>query len=115
VIAGSLGVLPSATIGGKVNLYEPCAWFRSGHRRKRHYQPYRRNPDRDHASAAFGWIGEGSAGDRAAVREVLEGGARTRDLARNYEQVVSTREMGALVARLVAPLRPPVRIILVVG
>ncbi len=34
VITGSLGMLPSATIGGKVNLYEPVHGSAPGHRRQ---------------------------------------------------------------------------------
>jgi 3-isopropylmalate dehydrogenase len=92
-VAGSLGVLPSATIGGKVDLYEPVhgsAPDIAGHGVA--------NPVGAIASAALllrytaGW--ERDAADlEAAVDAALHAGARTRDLAAPGERALSTREM----------------------
>jgi 3-isopropylmalate dehydrogenase len=107
VITGSLGMLPSATIGGKVNLYEPI---------------HGSAPDIAGKSIAnpLGAILTGalvlrhSAGLEAealaietAVRRVLEEGYRTADLARGNTtdfKVLSTTEMGKQVRDTVAEL-----------
>jgi 3-isopropylmalate dehydrogenase len=97
VIAGSLGVLPSATIGGKVNLYEPV----HGSAPDIAGQGIA-NPIGAILTAAM--LLRHSAGLEAearavegAVRSVLAEGARTRDLVRGGEETVTTQEMGALV------------------
>jgi len=101
VITGSLGMLPSATIGGKVNLYEPVhgsAPDIAG--------TGKANPLGAILTAAM--ILRHSAGldaeaalVEAAVAKVLAEGYRTADLARASESaaqpVVSTKEMGKLV------------------
>ena len=97
VITGSLGMLPSATIGGKVNLYEPV---------------HGSAPDIAGTGKAnpLGAILTGamllrhSAGMEqeaqaieTAVQRVLAAGYRTADLARTNQpdqQIVSTKEMG---------------------
>ena len=106
VITGSLGMLPSATIGGKVNLYEPI---------------HGSAPDIAGKSLAnpLGAILTGalvlrhSAGLEAeasrietAVRKVLAAGYRTTDLAKNNPvfQVLSTTEMGKKVQETVSIL-----------
>jgi len=107
VITGSLGMLPSATIGGKVNLYEPI---------------HGSAPDIAGKSIAnpLGAILTGalvlrhSAGLEAeaqavetAVRKVLEAGYRTTDLARGNTtdfKVLSTIEMGQQVREAVSAL-----------
>jgi 3-isopropylmalate dehydrogenase len=98
VIAGSIGMLGSATIGGSVGLYEPV---------------HGSAPDIAGRSIAnpLGAISaaamllrytaglEQEADDiEAAISEVLEAGYRTADLARGKtRQVVSTSDMGSLV------------------
>ena len=98
VIAGSIGMLGSATIGGSVGLYEPV---------------HGSAPDIAGRSIAnpLGAISaaamllrytaglEQEADDiEAAISEVLEAGYRTADLARGKtRQVVSTSDMGTLV------------------
>jgi 3-isopropylmalate dehydrogenase len=91
VITGSLGMLPSATIGGKVNLYEPV---------------HGSAPDIAGKGLAnpLGAILTGALILRhaveTAVRKVLEAGFRTPDLARNNPHgysVLSTTAMGAQV------------------
>lgn len=98
VITGSLGMLPSATIGGKVNLYEPVhgsAPDIAG--------TGKANPLGAILTAAMvlrhsaGLEAEASAIE-ASVAQVLQTGHRTADIARgNPEATVSTERMGKLV------------------
>jgi 3-isopropylmalate dehydrogenase len=100
VITGSLGMLPSATIGGKVNLFEPVHGSAPDIAGKGLANPLG-------AILTAALILRHSAGLEAeavavekAVRKVLEQGFRTPDLARDNPQglpVLSTREMGAKV------------------
>jgi len=98
VITGSLGMLPSATIGGKVNLYEPVhgsAPDIAG--------TGKANPLGAILTAAM--VLRHSAGlereaqaIEAAVSSVLEAGHRTADIARgNTAANVTTTQMGKLV------------------
>ena len=98
VITGSLGMLPSATIGGKVNLYEPVhgsAPDIAG--------TGKANPLGAILTAAMilrhsaNLEAEAQAVE-AAVHNVLEAGHRTADIARgNTSKRVTTHEMGKLV------------------
>ena len=104
VITGSLGMLPSATIGGKVNLYEPVHGSAPDIAGKGLANPLG-------AILTAALILRHSAGLEAeaaavetAVRKVLEKGFRTPDLARGNMQgltVLSTKEMGAKVRETV--------------
>jgi 3-isopropylmalate dehydrogenase len=104
VITGSLGMLPSATIGGKVNLYEPVHGSAPDIAGKGLANPLG-------AILTGALILRHSAGLEAeavaietAVRKVLEQGFRTPDLARSNPQgftVLSTTEMGARVRETV--------------
>ncbi len=105
VITGSLGMLPSATIGGKVNLYEPVHGSAPDIAGKG-----LANPLGAILTAALvlrhsaGMEAEATAIE-AAVRKVLEEGYRTPDLARGQTQgvtVLSTKEMGAKVRETIA-------------
>lgn len=100
VITGSLGMLPSATLGGKVNLYEPVhgsAPDIAGQGKA--------NPIGAILTAAL--VLRHSAGMDAEARviehsvvDVLEAGYRTTDIARGDiagQQTVSTTRMGELV------------------
>ena len=105
VITGSLGMLPSATIGGTVNLYEPVhgsAPDIAG--------TGRANPLGAILTAAMvlrhsGHLESEAAAIETAVQRVLSEGHRTADLARvsagtetgRTMPVASTREMGKLV------------------
>jgi 3-isopropylmalate dehydrogenase len=97
VITGSLGMLPSATIGGKVNLYEPVhgsAPDITGQGKA--------NPIGAILTAAMvlrhsaGLEREAQAVE-AAVAKVLAEGHRTADIARGKTEVTSTTQMGKLV------------------
>ena len=104
VITGSLGMLPSATIGGKVNLYEPVHGSAPDIAGKGLANPLgailtgalilRHSAQLEAEAAAI----------ETAVRKVLEQGFRTPDLARANPQgfaVLSTKEMGAKVRETV--------------
>jgi 3-isopropylmalate dehydrogenase len=104
VITGSLGMLPSATIGGKVNLYEPVHGSAPDIAGKGLANPLgailtgalilRHSAKLEAEAAAI----------EAAVRKVLEQGFRTPDLARGNTQgftVLSTKDMGARVRETV--------------
>jgi 3-isopropylmalate dehydrogenase len=107
VITGSLGMLPSATIGGKVNLYEPVHGSAPDIAGKG-----LANPMGAILTAALilrysGGLEAEAAAIEAAVRKVLEQGFRTPDLVRANAQgftVLSTKEMGARIQETVGKL-----------
>ncbi|WP_035347857.1 3-isopropylmalate dehydrogenase [Edaphobacter aggregans] len=104
VITGSLGMLPSATIGGKVNLYEPVhgsAPDIAG--------TGKANPLGAILTAAMvlrhsANLEQDARAVEAAVHKVLAAGYRTADIARGGEnvQLVSTQEMGKRVHQALA-------------
>jgi 3-isopropylmalate dehydrogenase len=104
VITGSLGMLPSATIGGAVNLYEPVhgsAPDIAG--------TGKANPLGAILTAAMvlrhsGHLEAEAAAIEAAVQHVLAAGHRTADLVRGADSVnaVSTTQMGKLVHQALA-------------
>ena len=104
VITGSLGMLPSATIGGKVNLYEPVhgsAPDIAGQGKA--------NPLGAILTAAMvlrhsGGLEQDAAAVEQAVHKVLNAGYRTADIARGVAntQLVSTQEMGKQVHQALA-------------
>ena len=98
IITGSLGMLPSATIGGKVNLYEPVhgsAPDIAGQGKA--------NPLGAILTAAMvlrhsGNLEQEAKAIEAAVTKVLDAGHRTADIARgNTTANVTTQQMGKLV------------------
>jgi 3-isopropylmalate dehydrogenase len=98
IITGSLGMLPSATIGGKVNLFEPVhgsAPDIAG--------TGKANPLGAILTAAMvlrhsAGLEQEAAAIEAAVQQVLEAGHRTTDIVRgNAEATVTTQQMGKLV------------------
>jgi 3-isopropylmalate dehydrogenase len=99
ILAGSMGMLPSASIGGRVGLYEPV----HGTAPDIAGQGIA-NPIAAVLSAAMLLrysLNMGPEADRieAAVRRALEQGHRTRDIAATGDKVLGTREMGDLIAR----------------
>jgi 3-isopropylmalate dehydrogenase len=99
ILAGSMGMLPSASIGGRVGLYEPV----HGTAPDIAGQGIA-NPIAAVLSAAMLLrysLNMGPEADRVetAVRGVLEQGHRTRDIATRGEKVLGTREMGDLIVR----------------
>jgi 3-isopropylmalate dehydrogenase len=107
VITGSLGMLPSATLGGKVNLYEPIHGSAPDIAGKG-----LANPLGTILSAALllrytAKLEKEAVAIETAVRKVLELGFRTPDLVRANPQgltVLSTAEMGAKVRETVKTL-----------
>lgn len=101
VLAGSLGLLPSASIGNGPGLFEPVHGSAPDIAGRGVA-----NPIGAIASAAmllrYGLsLPEAAAVVDQAVAAALTAGARTADLARPGERTVGTREMGDLVVRLV--------------
>ena len=103
IITGSLGMLPSATLGGKVNLYEPVhgsAPDIAGQGKA--------NPLGAILTAAMllrhsANLDEDALAIEAAVNKVLAAGHRTSDIARgNAGANVTTHEMGKLVHEALA-------------
>ena len=99
ILAGSMGMLPSASIGGRVGLYEPV----HGTAPDIAGQGIA-NPIAAVLSAAMLLrysLNMGPEADRieAAVRRALEQGHRTRDIAAKGDKVLGTREMGDLIVR----------------
>jgi len=104
VITGSLGMLPSGTVGGKIGLFEPAHGSAPKHANKNIA-----NPLATILTGAlmlrhtFGLDAEADAIVKA-VRKVLEQGFRTQDLARTNPEgltVLGTREMGEKVRETV--------------
>jgi 3-isopropylmalate dehydrogenase len=97
IITGSLGMLPSATLGGKVNLYEPVHGSAPdiGGQGKA-------NPLGAILTAAMllrhsAGLEDDAAAVESAVAEVLADGHRTTDIARgNTAATVTTHQMGKL-------------------
>ena len=103
IITGSLGMLPSATLGGKVNLYEPVHGSDpdiagTG----------KANPLGAILTAAMllrhsAGLEQDATAIEAAVAEVLNAGHRTADIARgNVGATVTTQQMGKLVHQALA-------------
>jgi 3-isopropylmalate dehydrogenase len=104
VITGSLGMLPSATIGGKVNLYEPVHGSAPDIAGKGLANPLGAILTAALVLRHSGGLEAEAAAIEASVRKVLEQGFRTPDLARGNAQgltVLSTTEMGAKVRETV--------------
>jgi len=104
VITGSLGMLPSATIGGKVNLYEPVHGSAPDIAGKGLANPLGAILTGALILRHSGGLEAEAAAIESAVRKVLENGFRTPDLARGNTQgftVLSTLEMGAKVREMV--------------
>jgi 3-isopropylmalate dehydrogenase len=100
VITGSLGMLPSATIGGKVNLYEPVHGSAPDIAGKGLANPLGAILTGALILRHSGGLEAEAAVIEASVRKVLEQGFRTPDLARANPvgfTVLSTTEMGARV------------------
>jgi 3-isopropylmalate dehydrogenase len=107
VITGSLGMLPSATIGGKVNLYEPVHGSAPDIAGKGLANPLGAILTGALILRHSAKLEAEATAVETAVRKVLEQGFRTPDLARSNPQgftVLSTKEMGAKVRESVKTL-----------
>jgi 3-isopropylmalate dehydrogenase len=107
VITGSLGMLPSATIGGKVNLYEPVHGSAPDIAGKGLANPLGAILTGALILRHSGGLEKEAKAIEASVRKVLEQGFRTTDLARGDKTgltVLSTTEMGTKVRETVKTL-----------
>src|ERR1700690_628937 len=105
-VVGSLGLLPSASVGGKVGLYEPIHGSAPDIAGKGIA-----NPLGAILSAAMllrhSFLLEAEAAAiESAVKEVLAAGHRTKDLAAKGQGAVATKEMGELVASRIRSAKP---------
>src|ERR1700691_4150240 len=107
VITGSLGMLPSATIGGAVNLYEPVHGSAPDIAGKGLANPLGAILTRALILRHSGGLEAEAAAIESSVRKVLEQGFRTPDLMRGNPSaaagftVLSTTEMGTKVRETV--------------
>ncbi|OLC06954.1 MAG: 3-isopropylmalate dehydrogenase [Gemmatimonadetes bacterium 13_1_40CM_70_11] len=112
VLPGSLGLLPSASLGTGPGLFEPV----HGSAPDIAGQDVA-NPIGAISSAAmllrYGLgLPEPAATVEQAITLALEQGARTRDIARPSDRVIGTREMGTWIAELVrTPARRPLSVV----
>jgi 3-isopropylmalate dehydrogenase len=99
VITGSLGMLPSATIGGTVNLYEPVHGSAPDIAGKGIANPLGAILTAAMILRHSANLEQDAQAVELAVRKVLEQGYRTADLLRAGQpgQHVTTQEMGSLV------------------
>lgn len=103
VITGSLGMLPSATIGGAVNLYEPVHGSAPDIAGKGIANPLGAILTAAMVLRHSARLEQDAQAVEAAVRRALEQGYRTADLVRG-EKGVSTHEMGAQVQQALSEL-----------
>jgi 3-isopropylmalate dehydrogenase len=104
VITGSLGMLPSATIGGKVDLYEPVHGSAPDIAGKGIANPLGAILTAAMLLRHSAGLGQEADAIEAAVKKVLDEGYRTADLARGDKSanVLSTPEMGRRVLEVLA-------------
>jgi len=98
MVVGSIGLLPSASVGGKVGLYEPIHGSAPDIAGQGIANPIATIMS---ASMMLRDLGEVNAANRIdnAIKAVLKEGYRTKDLSSfDAKEVVSTSEMGSLVA-----------------
>jgi len=98
MVVGSIGLLPSASIGGKVGLYEPIHGSAPDIAGQGIANPIATIMS---ASMMLRDLGEINGADRIdnAIKLVLKDGYRTKDLSSfDAKEIVSTAEMGSLIA-----------------
>jgi 3-isopropylmalate dehydrogenase len=98
-IVGSLGLLASASIGGKVGLYEPVHGSAPDIAGKGIANPLGAILSTAMLLRYSFQLEREASCIEDAVREVLNEGFRTADVARRGEKAVSTQEMGGSVVR----------------
>ena len=103
VITGSLGMLPSATIGGAVNLYEPVHGSAPDIAGKGIANPLGAILTAAMVLRHSAKLEQEAQAIETAVRMVLEQGHRTADLVRG-QQGISTQEMGKQVHQVLSEL-----------
>jgi 3-isopropylmalate dehydrogenase len=107
VITGSLGMLPSATIGGKVNLYEPVHGSAPDIAGKGIANPLGAILTAAMVLRYSAGLEEEAAAIESAVKQVVADGYRTADLAREDRgvKVSSTTEIGSKVREVMVAAR----------
>ena len=98
MIVGSIGLLPSASIGGKVGLFEPIHGSAPDIAGQGIANPIATILS---ASMMLDYLGEENGAKRIkeAIKKVLSQGYRTKDIANfDAKEVVTTEEMGSLIA-----------------
>jgi 3-isopropylmalate dehydrogenase len=107
VITGSLGMLPSATIGGKVNLYEPVHGSAPDIAGKGIANPLGAILTAAMLLRYSAGLEEEAAAIEAAVKQVVADGYRTADLARGdtSAKLLSTTEAGSKVREVLLGAR----------
>jgi 3-isopropylmalate dehydrogenase len=109
-VVGSLGLLPSASIGGKVGLYEPIHGSAPDIAGQGIANPLGAILSTAMLLRHSFKLETEAASIETAVREILAAGHRTRDLATKNEAAISTSEMGELVAaRIREQVQTPTR------
>jgi 3-isopropylmalate dehydrogenase len=96
-VVGSLGLLPSASVGGKVGLYEPIHGSAPDIAGQGIANPLGTILSASMLLRHSFQLEEEAASIENAVKDVLAAGHRTRDLAEKGSASVSTEEMGNLV------------------
>lgn len=105
-VVGSLGLLPSASIGGKVGLYEPIHGSAPDIAGKGIANPLGAILSVAMLLRYSLQLEPEASAIEIAVREALAEGHRTRDLAAKTQSSVSTRQMGEFVASRIAERVP---------
>ena len=107
MLTGSLGMLPSASLGAADDARPPAravragAWLGARHRRQGRRQPDRHHRQPRHVPALFLLSRRYCRPDRRGHRHVLDQGLRTADIAQDGCRTVGTTEMGeAIIAAL---------------
>ena len=103
-VVGSLGLLASASIGGKVGLYEPVHGSAPDIAGKGIANPLGAILSAAMLLRHSFHLEQEAASVEQAVSKVLDDGARTADLAGNSKKSISTTEMGRLVIEAVKPV-----------
>ena len=107
VITGSLGMLPSATVGGKINLYEPIHGSAPDIAGKGIANPMGAILTGALVLRHTAGLEKEAAAIEAAARKLLEQGYRTPDLVRGKDHgytVLKTQEVGAKIREIVKQL-----------
>jgi 3-isopropylmalate dehydrogenase len=105
-VVGSLGLLPSASVGGKVGLYEPIHGSAPDIAGKGIANPLGAILSGAMLLRHSFRLEEEAAAIESAVQEVLAAGNRTRDLVAAGQLFLSTAEVGELVAGRVRRQKP---------
>jgi len=108
-VVGSLGMLPSASIGGRVGLYEPVHGSAPDIAGRAIANPLGAILSVAMMLRHSFQLGKEAAAIEAAVSSTLEAGTRTADLVKSGQATVSTTEMGRRVASMIpqqANIRP---------